>query len=560
MFRGKVFSGFLTTTILTTLFTFSCNLLKPDKQENETITTDTSTEKSSDRPDGWEFASHDKDAQADYNTLFPDDIVNRIDITISDSLWNVLMNDMTSLSGSFGASGTSVMGGISGNAQQTGLGDTSSGQIPQEFYDAAANKNYGDSCSCTMMGQTLNGVVDTTGGKAYCKPQTGTTGNPDTNGNNMGNTEFLSREPVFIPVTFEFNGKKWTNVGFRLKGNSSLISAWGQGVYKLPFRIKSDKFEEVYPEIKNQRIYGFQNLSLCNGYMDSTMVHEKVASELFRSNDVPSTKSTFVRLYIDCGQGKKYFGLYTMAEVPDAPFLEKWFGNKKGNLYKPDGTGAQFNTYDATSFEELNNNDISNSDITSLFTALHSDRTDAGSWRRNLESVFNVNLFIKWLAINSAIGNWDAYGSMAHNYYLYNDKKILSWIPWDLSLSFSESGGMVQNPGTGSTDNAIASLTHSNVDSNWPLIRYLLDDSVYNALYLDELNKFATNYFNTGIALSKIQAAHDLIVPYVTGSEAEQSGYTFVTTPASFESAFTSLSQFITKQSISISSLEGNSQ
>ena len=396
-------------------------------------------------------------------------------------------------------------------------------------------------------------------GKLYCKPQMGDSGTLDDIGD-MGNTEFLPREPVYITATVEFNEKKWTRVGFRLKGNSSLISAWGQGVYKLPFRIKTDKFEEVFPEIKNQRIYGFQNISLCNNYMDNTLVHEKVASDLFQSNNIPSSKSAFVRLYIDYGQGKKYFGLYTITEVPDKPFLEKWFSNKNGNLYKPDGTGAKFASYDATSFEELNNKDKSLSDISKLFTVLHSDRTNAGSWRSQLENVFNVQLFIKWLAINTAIGNWDSYGSMAHNYYLYNNNGALTWIPWDLGLSFSESGGMGQMPGKNATNNTTTSLTHVSTGSNWPLIRFLLDDSVYYALYLNELKTFSTNSFNSGIAANKIQAAHDLIAPYVTGTEPEQIGYTFLTSPADFDNGFTSLFQFISRQSVAIDTITGNTQ
>lgn len=587
MLYRKVFRCHSMLIVPAALIVFSCDLFQPEEQEtsndnqdNEITTPDTTSKVPSGRPDGWDFSSHDKNAQPDYNTLFPDNTVSRIDITISDSAWNAILADMTSMSGSFGASGT--MGNGSGNngmktpagdfppgTQDTaaigspgngqGIGDPFSGQIPQEFYDAAKDKLFGDSCNCTMMGMSIKGIVDTTGGKPYCKPQMSDTGNIDISKfDEMGNTEFLPREPMYVPAIVEFNGKKWTQVGFRLKGNSSLISAWGQGVYKLPFRIKTDELETLYPEIKNQRMYGFQNLSLCNNYMDNTLVHEKIASDLFQSNNVPSVKSAFIRLYIDYGQGKKYFGLYTMAEIPDEPFLKKWFGNKNGNLYKPDGTGARFSTWEPTSFEELNNDDNSLSDISALFAALHSDRSNAASWRTKLESIFNVRLFIKWLAINSAISNWDAYGSMAHNYYLYNNKGVLSWIPWDLGLSFSETGGMGQNPGNGSTANTVATITHTNTDSNWPLIRYLLDDSVYNVLYINELHQFSTNYFNTGVVNLKIQTAHDLIVPYVTGSEAEQSGYTFLSSPSDFESAFTILLQFITKQSNTIASIDGN--
>ncbi|MBN1600437.1 MAG: CotH kinase family protein [Chitinispirillaceae bacterium] len=602
MLYGKVIR-LSTTTVLATMLTLTCDLFEPENQQDlnehqddEILIPDTTAKKSTERPEGWEYYSHDKDAKVDYNTLFPDNKVNRIDITISDSAWKVLMDDMSSMSGSFGSGGmgmpgntgkqggvpfdtTGVKGGLPFDTNEMkipgvnispdtagmgfqgtnpGSGSPFSGQMPQEFFDAAKDKQFGDSCSCTLMGMSMSGKVDTIGGKLFCKPQMDGPGDTGSNFGEMGNTEFLPREPVYIPVDVEFNGKKWTKVGFRLKGNSSLVSAWGQGVYKLPFRIKTDKFESLYTEIKNQRMYGFQNISLCNGFMDNTLVHEKVASELFRSNGVPAVKTTFVRLFIDYGQGKKYFGLYTMAEVPDGPFLENAFGNKKGNLYKPEGTGARFSIWEPSSFEEKNNDDNSLNDLAALFAALHNDRSNAEAWRSKLETVFNVRLFLKWLAINSAIGNWDAYGSMAHNYYLYNNKGVLSWIPWDLGLSFSESGGMGPMPGNGSVTDATASLTHSNVGSNWPLIRYLMDDSVYHAYYLEELHTFATKYLKTDVASSKVVAAHDLIASYVTGSEGEQSGYTCLSSLADFENGYTSLFKFITKQAESISSITEN--
>ena len=40
---------------------------------------------------------------------------------------------------------------------------------------------------------------------------------------------------------------------------------------------------------------------------------------------------------------------------------------------------------------------------------------------RQASKRMDVDLFLRWLAVNSTIGNWDAYGAMAHNYYLYGD-------------------------------------------------------------------------------------------------------------------------------------------
>ena len=64
--------------------------------------------------------------------------------------------------------------------------------------------------------------------------------------------------------------------------------------------------------------------------------------------------------------------------------------------------------------------------------------SNAEAWRAGLEAVFDVDGFLNWLAVNTVIQNWDTYGLMSHNYYLYNDpiSGLLTWIPWDNNEAF----------------------------------------------------------------------------------------------------------------------------
>jgi spore coat protein H len=59
-----------------------------------------------------------------------------------------------------------------------------------------------------------------------------------------GGAVFATAEPDYVPVSFKFNGIEWYNVGFRLKGNSTLSNAWRNGNYKLPFRLNFDEYED----------------------------------------------------------------------------------------------------------------------------------------------------------------------------------------------------------------------------------------------------------------------------------------------------------------------------
>jgi hypothetical protein len=145
---------------------------------------------------------------------------------------------------------------------------------------------------------------------------------------------------------------------------------------------------------------------------------------------------------------------------------------------------------------------------------LHSDEraSDPAAWRVELEAIFDVSGFLEWLAISSVIQNWDAYGSMSHNYYLYDnpDTGQLTWISWDHNEAMSsEMGGRS------------VSLDKAEADDNWPLIRYLLDDPVYYELYLGFLAEIVEGPFNPDQMAETYQTLADLIAPYAAADVGE---------------------------------------
>jgi hypothetical protein len=342
---------------------------------------------------------------------------------------------------------------------------------------------------------------------------------------------FPDENPVWVPCTVNFESRQWLHVGIRFKGQSSLMSSWFSGIYKLPFRLDFDEFEDDYPEIDNQRFYGFKKLGLVSNFLDNSLLREKLASDFFRDAGVPSARTAFYRLFIDHGEGATYFGLYTLVEIPHKPMLESQFSGSGGNLYKPKGQGATFSVYDESSFDkETNKNEADFSDIKALYDALHADRTDAQAWREGLEATFNVPGFIRWLAVNTVIQNWDTYGLMAQNYYLYNDPEtgLINWIPWDNNMALSSDAVM---------HGSALSLELAEVDDDWPLIRYLMDDPVYHDMYVDEVNAVATNVFYPERIKPIYTAAKWLIRRYVIGAEGEIEGYTLLNSKLAFNRA-----------------------
>lgn len=212
------------------------------------------------------------------------------------------------------------------------------------------------------------------------------------------------------------------------------------------------------------------------------------------------------------------------------------FGSEDGNCYKPDGTGASFaqGTFSEDDFVKKTNEDTGDwNDILDLFDALHADYrvSDPASWRTQLEAVFNVDGFLKWLAVNTVIQNWDTYGRMTHNYYLYNDASLgLTWIPWDNNEALDE----------GKRGGAL-SLGLTEVSYQWPLIRYLMDDDTYRSKYLSYAADVVDGPFKPSGMIARYRYLHSLIEPYVTGTDGEVSGYTFLGSSTYFYSALDDL-------------------
>jgi spore coat protein H len=490
----------------------------PADEKNDTtqvVTTDTT--KDSDRPTGWTKATHGKSATPNYDSLFPQNQVQALVLELTDSAYQAMWDDMTSILGTFGA-GSPVGGPIGGGPGGVPIPDTGAMGFPggpdsgfgglQAAIDAAAGKQMGDSCVVAIGGMTLPGTVQSLNGMTLCAA--GGVGGPDggVGGPNVGLpddalTEILSREPAYVPADMHLGGHTWWKVGVRPKGNSSLSQAWQSGSKKLPFRLDIDRFEDAHPGLKNQRVWGFGKLSLHSGAMDASLIRERLASDVFRDAGVPTTRETFVQVLLKHGNLIDTLGLYTLVEVPDEPFLDQAFESHSGNLYKPEGTGARFATWVDSTFL-VDADDIS--DVRAFYYALHSDRSDTAAWRAKVEASFNVDGFLRWLAVNTLIRNWDTYGQMAHNYYLYSDKGRLQWIPWDLGLAFqSNQGG--------------ASVWLGTVDSTWPLIDLFLRDSKYRAAYRAELESALGGAFETSKVLAKIGAWKDLLEPYLTATE-----------------------------------------
>ncbi len=182
--------------------------------------------------------------------------------------------------------------------------------------------------------------------------------------------------------------------------------------------------------------------------------------------------------------------------------------------------------------KKTNEDDSDWSDIQALFDALHDDtRTqDPATWRASLDAVFDTEAFLEYLAVNTVIQNWDTYGQMTHNYYLYNnpDTGKMTWINWDNNEALQEGKG-----------GGSLALDFSDLESGrWPLIEYLYADDVYRSRYDAYVAEIIVGAFNTSTIQATYAAYASLIEPYAT---TEIAGYTFLHGSGDFRMAISEL-------------------
>jgi hypothetical protein len=366
-----------------------------------------------------------------------------------------------------------------------------------------------------------------------------------------GGLRLTTRDPAYSPVTVRADGHVWTRVGMRYKGNFSLMMSAVTHQQKLSFRLHFDRFEDRWPDIANQRFFGFKELTFSSNYGDPSQLREALANELFRDRGVAAPRVAFYRVTVDHGDGPVYWGLYTAVEDPaDGAMLRTQFGSASGNLYKPDGPGADWTRFDAAGFEKKTNRDRPDfSDIAGAIDALHAEGTGA-AWRTRLEDHLDVDRFLRWLAVNQVVDNWDSYGRFAHNYYLYGDPARsgrLVWIPWDNNFAFGglpfgivaiRQDPMPRAPGGvampafpfASNDDVL----YERADAAWPLIARLLADETYRARYRAHLAEALNGLYQPEAFAARARAWHALIESAVL---AESPRYSTVPGTAAFRAS-----------------------
>jgi spore coat protein H len=359
--------------------------------------------------------------------------------------------------------------------------------------------------------------------------------------NNSFTGSFIGKAvPAFVEAQLKFNNKTWRSVGLRYDGVLSLISNWTGGIRKLPFLIEPHALEAKFSDTKGQKIYGFNALSFEPGFNDTAMIGNKISSDIFNENGVPCPRKAFYKVYIDYGEGRKYFGVYTASELAEDTFVKGAFGSSESNIYQPFSTLKTF----SKGFMVKKNNvgDANFADIETLVSVLNSPKrtTDKALWLAQLNKQLDVDKYLKWLAINTAIR-----GDENHDegYGLYTQLNLkMAIFPFQTSYCF-------RFPPTSTTaqpDTEISvDLGYTKVSEQYPLVKYLLAEPEYFAKYKQYVKVFNDTYFLTDKMTALVERNHALIAPAIAE---EVAPFSQLKNNAQFTNGLSDMKNFITKQ------------
>jgi len=307
------------------------------------------------------------------------------------------------------------------------------------------------------------------------------------------------------------------NVGFRLRGNTSLNAA------KKSFKISFNTY------IEGARWQGLEKINLNGSHNDPTRIRTKLCWEMLRKADLPAARTAMVQLFIN----DENMGLYTHVEQIDETFVERVFSNPHaGNLYKclypadldyisenPEAYQLDFSgrrVYDL----ETNRYADNYSDLAEFISILN--QAALSDLPCLLEPVFQVDRYLKQAAFDVLSGNWDGYIFNKNNFYLYKNRKTgqFEFIQYDLDNTLG-------------IDWVNQDWTSRSI-YNWapqsqarPLFKRLLQVPEYRnrfAYYLDELMQ---NVFHPDSLVQRINALQDLVAPLVNNDPFHELDYGF---------------------------------
>ena len=132
----------------------------------------------------------------------------------------------------------------------------------------------------------------------------------------------------------------------------------------------------------------------------------------------------------------------------------------------------------------------------------------------------DVDLFLKTLAVNVAVGMWDDYWNNSNNYYLYfNTTDKENYKVWFIPYDYDNTLGTMKSLGVQSDAGRQNPLKWG--DSSYPLTNKILQNTTWKSTYIQYLKEMCAGNFSVSASKKRIQQWQGRISQYISNDTGE---------------------------------------
>ena len=317
-----------------------------------------------------------------------------------------------------------------------------------------------------------------------------------------------------LPYTMasaSIDGEVTDSVGIRQKGFASHFGSQGD---KKSMKIDFNHF------VDGKKYDGLKKINLNNGFGDPAIQRDKLCYNIMNKAGVDAPRTSYARIYLN----DQYWGLYLLVEQVDRTFLKDNFGNSNGNLFKNVGNSElEWMGQDTSQYQQIfelkTDPDVEAwENFVELMDVLNN--TGDGDFKEEISKIFDVDLYLKVLAVDVATGNWDSYIEHGRNFYMYQDSgsRKFNWIPWDYNFALGGTfGSDFGGPGGGDPDegnpigNTLSEFPVDMSNSEKVLVNRLLAVPEYKERYYQGFCRLLDDNFTTERIFPLIEQYGDLV-------------------------------------------------
>jgi hypothetical protein len=310
-------------------------------------------------------------------------------------------------------------------------------------------------------------------------------------------TDKLDSKLLVVPALVRFKDGVWNNVGLKFYTSKNLLDGYRFGLYQLPLELAFDYFGSKFPEMVNQNFHGFSNLILDNQANDNTKIRQVVFNSMLQDLDIITTKNSLKKVKISIGNQNQIM-LYTLKEKVEPVIIKNRFNETKFNLYRTNSKLDKFIINDFNRLEAgylpgfgdvqrlINSVNRRNSIFNQTFDPI-SGLPNESAWKLSLDNAFDNQMYIRWLALNTAIGNDQFNLVYQEPYYLFSGSNTKA----NFFYTFPQN-----SLGLGFDSSISIPEILNSVEPN-PLLANIIKDPSYFNEFQIELILLRKKYFNT---------------------------------------------------------------